>query len=88
MNEHKEHRKRLKILERHLGDNFYTTGQYHNNISDAMEEYAQMRAGENSVSQPVSNRRELLFSFKEDYNKRNFDDCQICDQDIELFLKQ
>lgn len=35
-----KHRDRLKILEAHLGDDFYKTGQYHNNISDAIQSYA------------------------------------------------
>lgn len=34
----------------------------------------------------VSNRRELLTAFQKDYNKRNFEDALIADQDIELFL--
>lgn len=38
--EHFAHKRRLKILEMHLGSDFYKIGEYHNNISDAMEEYA------------------------------------------------
>lgn len=34
----------------------------------------------------VSHQRELLADFQRDYNKRNFEDSQIADQDIELFL--
>lgn len=29
-----EYRKRLEILENHLGSDFYKIGQYHMNISD------------------------------------------------------
>ena len=35
----KEHRKRLAILELHLGSEYYRLGEFHNNISNAMEEY-------------------------------------------------
>lgn len=34
----------------------------------------------------IGNPRELLAAFQRDYNKRNFEDSQIIDRDIELFL--
>ena len=34
------HRKRIDILAKHLGKDFYDTGQYHSRISDAIKEYA------------------------------------------------
>jgi len=36
-----EHRKRLEILEKHIGKYYYTIGAIHGGISDAMEEYAE-----------------------------------------------
>lgn len=41
-----EHRERLKILEKHLGDDFYMIGNLHNAIGDAMEEYHQIKSRE------------------------------------------
>ena len=38
--EEREHRKRLGILRKHLGDKYYKTGQYHNAISDSIKAYA------------------------------------------------
>lgn len=35
------HRRALKVLEAHLGDRFYETGNLHDNISNAMHEFAQ-----------------------------------------------
>lgn len=43
------HRDRLKVLENHLGSDFYKTGQYHLNISNAMEEYANQPKESESV---------------------------------------
>ena len=40
-----EHRQRLEILEKHLGDKFYETGELHISISDAMEEYSNQPKG-------------------------------------------
>lgn len=53
-----------------------------NLILEAMENHTeeQLQLG------AVSHRRELLAAFQKDYNKRNFEDSQIADQDIELFL--
>jgi len=34
-----EHRERLKILEKNIGDYYYMIGNIHIGISDAMEEY-------------------------------------------------
>ena len=34
-----EHKKRLDILEKKMGTGYYLTGEYHNDISDAMESY-------------------------------------------------
>lgn len=38
-----EHRERLKILEKHIGDYYYMIGNIHSGISDAMEEYHQAK---------------------------------------------
>ena len=38
--EAKEHRERLKILEKHIGEYYYMISNIHNGISDAMESYA------------------------------------------------
>jgi hypothetical protein len=35
-----DHRERLAVLEKHMGGDFYETGQYHVAISEAMKEYA------------------------------------------------
>ena len=34
------HRRRLATLELHIGSEYYRTGEFHNNISNAMDEYA------------------------------------------------
>ena len=34
------HRRRLATLELHLGSEYYRTGEFHNNISKAMDEHA------------------------------------------------
>jgi predicted RNA-binding protein with PUA-like domain len=41
MEEAIEHRERLKILEKHIGEYYYMIGNIHNGISDAMEQYHQ-----------------------------------------------
>jgi hypothetical protein len=38
-----EHRERLKILEKHIGEYYYMIGNIHIRISDAMEEYHQAK---------------------------------------------
>jgi hypothetical protein len=38
-----EHRERLKILEKHVGEYYYMIGNIHIGISDAMEEYHQAK---------------------------------------------
>ena len=44
MNKEKiEHRERLKILEKHIGEYYYTIGNIHLGISDAMKEYNQAK---------------------------------------------
>lgn len=53
-----------------------------NLILEAMENHTE----EQLQLAAVSHRRELLAAFQRDYNKRNFEDSQISDQDIELFL--
>jgi len=53
-----------------------------NLILEAMENHTE----EQLQLAAVSHRRELLAAFQRDYNKRNFEDSQIADQDIELFL--
>ena len=57
----------------------------HKIIDDAMDKYAQAQV-KNCAIADVSQQRELLAAFQRDYNKRNFEDSQIADQDIELFL--
>ena len=53
-----------------------------NLILEAMENHTE----EQLQLTVVSHRRGLLAAFQRDYNKRNFEDSQIADQDIELFL--
>jgi len=52
-------------------------------VINAMLEYGEMQA---LRMHDIGNPRELLVAFQRDYNKRNFEDSQIIDQDIELFL--
>lgn len=47
------HKLRLKILEVNLGRYFYNTGELHNAISDAMEEYAQYKVNELNKSDVI-----------------------------------
>lgn len=47
---HYEYKQRMEILKKHLGAAYYKTGELHNAIDDAMEEYASSRA-ENLVRQ-------------------------------------
>lgn len=49
MNEETEHKKRLAMLELHLGSEYYRTGEFHNNISNAMGEYADIKAKEVAI---------------------------------------
>lgn len=41
---HYDDQRRLSILKKHMGDGYYKTGQYHRDISEAMQEFATLHA--------------------------------------------
>lgn len=41
-----KHREALNVLELHLGSDYYKTGEFHNNILNAMQEYSDQQSKE------------------------------------------
>lgn len=68
-----EYKEMYKILEKHLKDDFYKTGQYHNKISDSMHEYGSIvSAGKESR---IKELEEALKKILDDNN--NYSDIKL-----------